>query len=135
MNFLNICKVSAITEFKLKLKKKLELPGQNTPTVHDWWGPGHVTYHGGFDCGQNHRRGRGGPGRRPVRDNDGDSGLPRGCAWARWEEDAEANLMVVAPLRCGHRSLAGGDVPRRRSRMNGETLLRGATEQSGHVGR
>jgi hypothetical protein len=73
------------------------------------------------------------PHRRPGTVIAGARAFPRGRVRACWKEDAEANLLVVAPLRFGHRSVPGDDMPRRWTRMHGEFLLRGATEQSRHA--
>jgi hypothetical protein len=51
-------------------------------------------------------------GRRPVADDGGGPGFPRGLAGAHWNEQAKVNTMVAAPLRYGHRSVLGGEEQR-----------------------
>jgi hypothetical protein len=42
----------------------------------------------------------------------------------RWNEGNERRLVVVAPLRFGHRSVPGDEVPRRRTVIDGDRALR-----------
>jgi hypothetical protein len=58
----------------------------------------------------------------------GDSAFPRGRVCACWKEDAEANLIVVAPLRYGRRSVLGGEGRRQYSRPNDAAAIQRAIE-------
>jgi hypothetical protein len=60
----------------------------------------------------------------------GDFGPPRGCARACWKEGDATKLLVVAPLRFGHRSVLSGGVPRRRSQAYVATAMQGAREDA-----
>ncbi|KAK1604647.1 hypothetical protein QYE76_028320 [Lolium multiflorum] len=118
---------SNILSFKFKAEL-LNVPEQNTPTVNDWWA---VSTLATTWC----RRGNHVPHRRPVVVAAGDSGFPRGRAHACWKEDAEANLLVVAPLRFGHRSVLGGEERRQCSRDNDAAVLQRAIERAKYTTR
>jgi hypothetical protein len=64
------------------------------------------------------------PHRRPGTVIAGVRAFPRGRVRVRWKEDAEANLLVVAPLPNGRRSSAGGEAERQSSRVNDAARLR-----------
>jgi hypothetical protein len=83
-----------------------------------------------FDRGQNHRDGVEVTDRRPGKVAADDSALPRKRACAQSNEGDATMLLVVAPLRFGHRSVLSGGVPRRRSQAYVATAMQGAREDA-----
>jgi hypothetical protein len=75
-------------------------PAIPTHPVTDWWANATLAATRCHRGNQVHHR-------RPVKDDAGEGGLPRGYAWACWKEGAEANPMVAAPLPNGRRSNSG----------------------------
>jgi hypothetical protein len=83
MNFLDLFKVAEIIGFELKRMELLNVPGQGTPTVNDWWGPSHVTCHVAIDWSQNRRNVLGALCRREFNDG-GETPVIYGFEWMLW---------------------------------------------------
>ena len=125
MDFLNLFEFVEMFGFELK-RKILNTPGQGTPTVNDWWGPSHVTSHGGL-TGQNRPEA---PCRRPVKNGVDLGVLPRVRVRDCSNRDTVASRVVVAPLAIGHRNLAADHEQRRRMVVDGDGLLRHELERN-----
>ena len=88
--------------FELK-RKILNTPGQGTPTVHDWWGPSHVTRHAVIDRVKIDDLALELTAGDPVVDGDSDVMLPGARYWAQSTCRDQVNLMAAVPLANGHR--------------------------------
>jgi hypothetical protein len=72
----------------------------------------------------------GAPARRLVDFYFDGGGLPRGYAHAQWNQDNEANIMVVAPLAIRHRTLLGNEAERRSKQLDGAAMLGSEWEEA-----
>jgi hypothetical protein len=74
-------------------------------------------------------------GRRPDGIDAGESALSRGRARAQMNEGDATELLVVAPLRFGHRSVLSGEIPRRRPQTCDAMAMQGLIKRGEGTGR